>query len=95
MSHHSIDKAIALVELHQNQIDTYQDIFEWAEESKFNERYSEDETDYNKNPKEESIDEEFLTYCRKELMYHNYKLDKAQQRLSLCLWTCNKNWSFE
>lgn len=95
MINHHISKALSLLDFHQNQVDMYKDVFEWSEEDKFNEMFSEDETDYNNNVrKEENMDEDFLTYCRKEIEYHSHELERAKVRLNICMLTFNNGWTF-
>jgi hypothetical protein len=96
MIHHVIDRAISLVELHQNYIDLYEDILEWNEEDNLKVEYSDDGTEYNQNIiAHDGMDEEFIRYCRKELTYHNHEMERAQQRLRICMWTFNRGWTFE
>lgn len=94
MIHHHIDRAISLVELHQNQVDMYQDVFEWNQENNLKVEYSDDETEYNQNTtRKECTDDDFLSYCKRELRYHQHELEKARTRMRICMLTFNKGGS--
>ena len=95
MINHHIDNAISLLDYHYNQIELYQDVFEWGEAAKFNTLLNDDETEYNKNAdKVDSEDRDFLRNCRRELKYHQYELERAKVRLRICMLTFNNGWIF-
>ncbi len=95
MINHHIDRAISLIELHQNYIDLYEDIIEWDAETDFNVEFSEDEIEYNTNVrKNERMDDSFLAYCNKELKHHRHELERAKVRLRVSVLTFNEGWTF-
>ena len=88
-----IDKAIAILEHHQNYIDCYLDVEEYGDNLVID--FYEDKIEFNQNIKKiDKSDAEFLNNCRKDLEYHQKELDRAKVRLSICMLTFNKGWTF-
>ena len=93
MVNHRIDKAISLVESHQDYINIYEDMLDFYAE--VNMQYSEDGSEYKQDiTKQERKDDDSLSNCLEELKYHKHELERAKVRLRICILTFNKGWTF-
>jgi hypothetical protein len=91
-----IDRAISLIELHQNYVDLYEDIiFSPGKENNLKVVFSEDESEFNQNLLSvEDFNDDYLAHCRKDFHRHKTDLQGAKMRLREVMQKYNQGWIF-